>query len=87
MTDRAWHLLRRHWFSVLVAIGAVAAAVELIARRNADEAPTSSLWVTVPLVVIMIVPLFWWRRFPFGAPAAAGGCADAAARGRGPDRA
>jgi signal transduction histidine kinase len=70
MIERAWPFLRRNWFTMLVAVGSVAAAVELIVRRNDDHAPTTSLWITVPLVVVMIVPLFWWRAFPFGAPAA-----------------
>ena len=70
MTNRAWDLLRHNWFTILVAVGVVAAATEAIVRRNASDAPTTSLWITLPLVVIMIVPLFWWRRFPFGAPAA-----------------
>ena len=68
--DRAWHLFKRHWFALLVAAAIVETAVELIVRRNSDGAPTTSLWITVPLLAVMIVPLFWWRRFPFGAPAA-----------------
>ena len=70
MTDRAWPFLRQNWFSVLVVLGALGAAIELIARRGADDAPTTSLWITVPLVVLITLPLVWWRRFPFGAPAA-----------------
>ena len=69
MSDRAWRLIRNYWFTILVAVGAIAAATELVVRRDASNAPTTSLWITLPLVVIMILPLFWWRRFPFGAPA------------------
>ncbi len=68
--EQAWHLFKRHWFALLVAAAIVENAVELIVRRNSDGAPTTSLWITVPLLAVMIVPLFWWRRFPFGAPAA-----------------
>src|SRR5262245_47839536 len=70
MTDRAGPFLRRHWFTALVPIGAAAAAIELIVRRDSQDAPTISLWLAVPLVVLPILPLFFWRRFPFGAPAA-----------------
>jgi signal transduction histidine kinase len=70
MIEQGWHFARRHWFTALVASDAAAAAIELIVRRDASDAPTTSLWITVPLVVIGIVPLLWWRRFPFGAPAA-----------------
>jgi signal transduction histidine kinase len=68
--DRIWHFLRREWFRLLVAAGCLAAAIELIARRDAADAPTTSLWITVPLVVAITAPLFFWRRYPFGAPAA-----------------
>jgi signal transduction histidine kinase len=70
VTEQAWHLFKRHWFALLLAAAIVENAVELIVRRNSDGAPTTSLWITVPLLAVMIVPLFWWRRFPFGAPAA-----------------
>ena len=72
MIERTWPPLRQHWFTILVAIVAVAvaAAVELVARRDSAGAPTISLWIGVPLLVVMIAPLFWYRRFPFGAPAA-----------------
>jgi signal transduction histidine kinase len=70
MMDRAWQFLRRHWFLLLVAAGAAAAAIELVVRRGSDGAPTTSLWLSVPLVVVIVAPLFWWHRFRFGAPAA-----------------
>ena len=70
MIETYWPVLRRHWFSALVAIDATAVAIEMIVRENTENAPTISLWIAVPLAVIMIVPLFWYRRFPFGAPAA-----------------
>ena len=70
MIEQAWYLFKRHWFALLVAAAMVETAVELVVRRNSDGAPTTSLWITVPLLAVMIVPLFWWRRFPFGAPAA-----------------
>jgi signal transduction histidine kinase len=68
--EQAWQFLRRNWFTVLVACGTVATGIELIVRRNEQDAPTHSLWITVPLLVIGILPLLWWRRYRFGAPAA-----------------
>jgi signal transduction histidine kinase len=68
--EQAWQFLKRHWFTLLIAGGMVEAAVELIVRRNSSGAPTTALWITVPLLLIVPIPLFWWRRFPFGAPAA-----------------
>jgi signal transduction histidine kinase len=44
--------------------------IELIVRRNDEHAPTHALWLTIPLLVIGILPLLGRRRFPFGAPAA-----------------
>jgi signal transduction histidine kinase len=70
VTDRAWQLIRPNWFRALVVVGVIEAVVELIVRRDATDAPPTSLWIAVPLLVIGIAPLFWWRRFPFGAPAA-----------------
>jgi signal transduction histidine kinase len=70
MIERAWYLLKRHWFALFLAAITVEAAVELIVRRNDSDAPTIALWIGVPLVVVMILPLFWWRRFRFAAPAA-----------------
>ena len=69
MTDRVWPFLRENWFRALVLVGALAAAIEMIVRSDATDAPVTSLWITVPLVVLITLPLFWWRRFPFGAPA------------------
>ena len=70
MTDRAWHFLRQHWFVLLIAAGMVEAVVELIVRWDETDSPTTALWLAIPLLLIIPVPLFWWRRFPFGAPAA-----------------
>jgi signal transduction histidine kinase len=70
MIERGWALLKRYWFSLLITAGMVEVVVELIVRRNDHEAPTTTLWLAVPLAVVMIVPLYGWRRYPFAAPAA-----------------
>jgi signal transduction histidine kinase len=65
-----WPLFRRYWLDGLVVVLAIEAVVELIARQDDDKAPTTSLWVVVPLVVVAILPLLARRRYPFGAPVA-----------------
>jgi signal transduction histidine kinase len=70
MIEKYWPLVRRYWFDVLIVVGAIAAIVELVVRRDEDDAPTTSFWIVIPLLVIGILPLFTRRRFPFGAPAA-----------------
>ncbi len=70
MKTTLWPLLRRYWFDAAVVVLAIEAAIELIARHNDDKAPTMTLWITVPLAVVAIIPLLWRRRYPFGAPAA-----------------
>ncbi len=62
--------LRKYWFDGIVVVLAIEAAVELIARQDDEKAPTTSLWLAVPLVVVAIVPLLARRRYPFGAPVA-----------------
>jgi signal transduction histidine kinase len=70
VTEHAWPFLKREWFTLLVVVGMVEAGLQVIVMRDDKAAPTISLWIAVPLVVIMLAPLLWWRRFPFGAPAA-----------------
>ena len=70
MIWQIWSFLKRQWFTLLVGVGMAEAAIQLIVGRNDHLAPNVSLWIGVPLVVVMIAPLLWWRRFPFGAPAA-----------------
>ena len=70
MIEKTWSFLKRQWFTLLVGVGMIEAALQVIVQRNDHLAPTISLWISVPLVVVMIAPLLWWRRFPFGAPAA-----------------
>jgi signal transduction histidine kinase len=70
---RLWSLGRRHWFDVLLVVGigvSIAGAVVGQGRRHGPEGP---LWVDVILPFIIVGPLFFRRRFPFGAPLAVGG--------------
>jgi signal transduction histidine kinase len=60
---------REYWFELLVAVLAIAGMLELVVGRDSPGAPTTSLWVSVPAVAVLVLPLFARRRFPFAAPA------------------
>ena len=68
--SRIRHLAREYWFELLIAVLAVAAMLELVVGRDTPGAPSTSLWVSVPAIGILVLPLFFRRRFPFAAPAA-----------------
>jgi len=63
-------LAREHGLDVLIVLAAVESAAELAVRRDAPDAPTTTLWFTVPAVALVILTLLGRRRVPFGAPAA-----------------
>ena len=68
--SRIRYLAREYWFELLIALMAIAGIVELVVGRNLPGAPTTSLWFAIPAVVVLVLPLFARRRFPFAAPAA-----------------
>jgi signal transduction histidine kinase len=68
MTRRS-DLAREYWFELLIAVMAVAAMLELVVRRNSPAAPSMPLWVSVPAIELLVLPLVLRRRFPFAAPA------------------
>jgi signal transduction histidine kinase len=61
-------LAKRYAFDALVVLGALGAVLEVVLNRDADDAPTSPLWVTVPAVLVLTLPLLARRRFPFVLP-------------------
>jgi signal transduction histidine kinase len=63
-------LLPRHAFDAVIALGAVAAALEVALRDDPGDEPTTAPWVAAPAVAVAILTLLARRRFPFGAPAA-----------------
>jgi len=67
--SRIWPLARRHGFDVLIVLAALESALELVLRQDAAEAPTTTLWFTVPAIALLPLPLLARRRFPFAAPA------------------
>jgi signal transduction histidine kinase len=68
--SRFQHITREYWFELLMAVMAIAGMLELIVGRDSPGAPSTSLWFSVPAVAVLVLPLFFRRRFPFAAPAA-----------------
>jgi signal transduction histidine kinase len=68
--SRFHHITREYWFELLMAAMAVAGMVELVVGRDYPGAPTVSLWFSIPAIGVLVLPLFFRRRFPFAAPAA-----------------
>jgi signal transduction histidine kinase len=67
--SRFRHLARTYWFDVAVVLIVAEAMVEVTLRRDAENAPTSTLWFVLPAIALMAVSLLVRRRFPFGGPA------------------
>jgi signal transduction histidine kinase len=67
--NRIAHLSREYWFELLIAVMAIAGMLELVVGRNSPGAPSIPLGVSIPLVAVLVLPLFARRRFPFAAPA------------------
>jgi signal transduction histidine kinase len=62
-------LARRHWFDIAVVTTALASALEVALKHGASHAATTTEWFTIPAVMVTVVGLLGWRRFPFLAPA------------------
>jgi signal transduction histidine kinase len=62
---------REYWFELLIAVLTVVGMLELVIARWRDYpgAPTMSLWLSVPALAVLVLPLFARRRFPFAGPA------------------
>jgi signal transduction histidine kinase len=61
---------RRYAFDVLIVAAALVLVLDLVVRRDAADAPRSSLWFQIAGGLLLVLPLLARRRFPFGAPAA-----------------
>jgi signal transduction histidine kinase len=68
--SRIGHLVRTYGFDVLIVALTSAAILEIAVRRNAPDAPQSTLWFAVPAIAVTAATLFARRRFAFAAPAA-----------------
>lgn len=67
---KLWPYARRYVFDVVIVGAAIGGVIEIIhASRSFDiEAPDAPLWVLIPAILGMTLPLLARRRFPFGAP-------------------
>jgi signal transduction histidine kinase len=63
-------LTRRYGFDALIAVGALAAALEVALADDPLRSPTMHPRLAVPAVAFVVLLLLARRRFPFGAPAA-----------------
>ena len=68
--SRIRHITREYWFELLIAFLTIAGMLELVVGRDAPGAPTTTLWIAIPTVAVLLLPLLARRRFPFAAPAA-----------------
>jgi signal transduction histidine kinase len=68
--SRIGYLLREYWFESLMALLLLAGIVQLGVLHDSPGAPSTTLWFSVPALVVLVMPLFARRRFPFAAPAA-----------------
>ena len=73
--DMLWPLVKRYWFDALlvVAIGASIAGAVVDQNTGKTNKPQGPLWFDVLTAIAMVVPLFFRRRYPFGAPTAVAG--------------
>jgi hypothetical protein len=62
--------IRRYWFDALVVAAAIGGVLELVWNRDAADAPTVFLAVSIPLEAGLTLLLLGRRRFRFAAPAA-----------------
>jgi hypothetical protein len=62
-------LVRRHGFDALIVLVTVGAVIELALRRGSPQSPRTPMWFNALAILIMVLPLFARRRFPFAAPA------------------
>jgi signal transduction histidine kinase len=68
--SRIEYVLREYWFELLMGLMLLAGIVQLTVLDGDPGAPTTTLWFSVPALVVLVLPLFARRRFPFAAPAA-----------------
>jgi signal transduction histidine kinase len=68
--SRLEYLTRTYWVDALIALLAIAGALELVVARNSPSDPPTGLWLSMLLLAILVAPIFARRRFPFGGPAA-----------------
>jgi signal transduction histidine kinase len=72
VVKRFLRLARRYWFDALLVLGLGIGVFGAVVSQSEADGPTGPLWFDVVAVVAIVTPLFFRRRFPFGAPIAVG---------------
>ena len=67
--SRIGHIAREYWFELLIVALTISAMVQLIVNRDTPGAPTTSLWLSLPAMAALVLPLLAYRRYPFAAAA------------------
>jgi signal transduction histidine kinase len=67
--SRVRYIAREYWFELLIVFLTVAGMLELVVGRDSPGAPPTTLWIAIPTVAVLVLPLLARRRFPFAAPA------------------
>jgi signal transduction histidine kinase len=65
-------LARRYWFDALVLAGIGIGIAGVVAGEGVTDGPTGPVWFDVLAIVAILSPLFFRRRYPFGAPVGVG---------------
>ena len=65
-------LARRYWFDALILAGLGLGLFGAVVSQDQADGPTGPLWFDLLAVTAIVTPLFFRRRFPFGAPVAVG---------------
>jgi signal transduction histidine kinase len=68
--SRLEHVARRYGLDLLVVLLVISAVIEVVARRDASNAPRSTLWFVLPAIAVLALPLLARRGHPFAAGAA-----------------
>jgi signal transduction histidine kinase len=72
VVKRFLRLARRHWFDALILVGLGLGLFGAVVSQDQGDGPTGPLWFDLLAVTAIVTPLFFRRRFPFGAPIAVG---------------
>ena len=70
--QRLWPVAKRYWFDALLVAGIGVSIAVAVADQHTKNGPDGPLWFDVLASVAFLVPFFFRRRYPFGAPAAVG---------------
>ena len=69
LVSRVRQFARTYWFEIPIALLGLVGIAELVVGRYSSAGPSMPLWVSIPTIVFLLLPLFARRRYPFAAPA------------------